>query len=105
MGVSENNYVSNTVETYTNLMHVLLVPKAKISGRKKEGNMLISVKLIKKHVTIVQFLYILYYSKKKKKKNSKSHFLTQTFIFTKKPGLLTSFKSRRHHRIYLIFCR
>ena len=102
MGVSENNYVSNTVETYTNLMHVLLVPKAKISGRKKEGNMLISVKLIKKHVTIVQFLYILYYSEKK---NSKSHFLTQTFIFTKKPGLLTSFKSRRHHRIYLIFCR
>ena len=68
MGVSENKYVSNTVETYTNLMHVLLVPKAKISGRKKEGNMLISVKLIKKHVTIVQFLYILYYSEKKKKK-------------------------------------
>ena len=33
--------------------------------------MLISVKLIKEHVTIVQFLYILYYSKKKQKKTNK----------------------------------
>ena len=33
--------------------------------------MLISVKLIKEHVTIVQFLYILYYSKKNQKKTNK----------------------------------
>ena len=106
-------------------LHALLVPKTKISGRTKEGNqfldwqinlayaysstdsrlnMLISVKLIKEHVTIVQFLYILYYSKKKQT-NSKSHFLTETSIFTKKPGLLTRFTSRRHHRMHLIFCR
>ena len=73
-------------------LHALLVPKTKISGRTKEGNqfldwqinlayaysstdsrlnMLISVKLIKEHVTIVQFLYILYYSKKKQKKTNK----------------------------------
>ena len=81
MGVSENNYVSNTVETYTNLMHVLLVPKAKISGRKKEGNMLISVKLIKKHVTIVQFLYILYESKKKKKELEVTFFVGNIYLY------------------------
>ena len=43
--------------------------------------------------------------KKKKKKDSKSNFSTEISIFKKKPGLLTSFKSRRHHQMYLIFCR
>ena len=51
-----------------------------ISSTDSRLNMLISIKLIKKHVTIVQFSYILYDSKKKKK-NSKSHYLTETFIF------------------------
>ena len=37
-----------------------------ISSTISRLNMLISVKLIKKYVTIVQFLYILYESKKKK---------------------------------------
>ena len=41
---------------------------------------------------------------KKKKKNWKAHFLTETFFFTKKPGLLTGFKSWRHHQMHLIFC-
>ena len=69
------------------ILHALLVPKTKISDRKKKGtsfqagkyaqhmlisstdsrlSMLISVKLIKKPCTIVQFLYILYDSKKKR---------------------------------------
>ena len=40
VAVSKNNYVSNTVETYTNL-HVthtnLHVPKTKLADRKKKG--------------------------------------------------------------------
>ena len=41
MAVSEKNYVSNTVETYTNLQVTytnLNVPKTKLSDRKKDGN-------------------------------------------------------------------
>ena len=38
----------------------------RIFSTESKMNILISVKLIKKHVTIVQFLYILYDSKKKK---------------------------------------
>ena len=37
------------------------------------------------HVTKNQFLS---YMIVKKRKNSKSHFLTETFMFTEKPGLL-----------------
>ena len=39
MAAFKNNYVSNAVGTYNIFpFHLLLVPKTKISDRKKEGN-------------------------------------------------------------------
>ena len=39
MAAFKNNYVSNTVGTYNIFpFHLLLIPKTKISDRKKEGN-------------------------------------------------------------------
>ena len=44
-------------------------------------------------------------AKKRKEKELEVTFFDGNIYLSKKPGLLTSFKSRRHHRMYLIFCR